>query len=98
MTDFLQGREKLYDVNFSIGFAHGVLNTDNMSLASVTIDYGPFGFVDSYDPNFTPNHSDDDGKWRRFWSVLFYLADPDNLDTKPLEYTIELSISKWEID
>ena len=49
-------------VNFSIGFAHGVLNTDNMSLASVTIDYGPFGFVDSYDPNFTPNHSDNDGK------------------------------------
>jgi len=47
----------------SIGWAHGVLNTDNMSLASVTIDYGPFGFVDAYDPNFTPNHSDDMGRY-----------------------------------
>lgn len=47
----------------SIGFAHGVLNTDNMSLSSVTIDYGPFGFVDAYDPNFTPNHSDDEGRY-----------------------------------
>ena len=52
--------------NFSIGWAHGVLNTDNMSLASVTIDYGPFGFVDAYDPNFTPNHSDDMGKFYIF--------------------------------
>lgn len=43
----------------SVGFTHGVMNTDNMSITSVTIDYGPFGFVDEYDPNFTPNHSDD---------------------------------------
>jgi uncharacterized protein YdiU (UPF0061 family) len=32
----------------AVGFAHGVLNTDNMSLLSLTIDYGPFGFVDAY--------------------------------------------------
>merc|ERR1712059_31413 len=42
-----------------VGFTHGVMNTDNLSIGSVTIDYGPFGFVDQYDPNFTPNHSDD---------------------------------------
>jgi len=47
----------------SVGWAHGVLNTDNMSLASITIDYGPFGFVDAYNPNFTPNHSDDEGRY-----------------------------------
>ena len=47
----------------SVGFAHGVLNTDNMSIASVTIDYGPFGFLDEYKPGFTPNHSDDDGRY-----------------------------------
>ena len=47
----------------SVGFTHGVLNTDNLSLASITIDYGPFGFLDSYDPNFIPNHSDDGGRY-----------------------------------
>lgn len=47
----------------TLGFAHGVLNTDNMSMASVTIDYGPFGFVDAYQPGFTPNHSDDMGRY-----------------------------------
>merc|ERR1719167_1811424 len=39
------------------------MNTDNMSLASITIDYGPFGFVDGYNPDFTPNHSDDMGRY-----------------------------------
>ena len=47
----------------SVGFAHGVLNTDNMSIASVTIDYGPFGFLDEYNPRFVPNHSDDMGRY-----------------------------------
>lgn len=45
------------------GFTHGVLNTDNMSLLSITIDYGPFGFLDSYNPSFVPNHSDDEGRY-----------------------------------
>ena len=43
----------------SVGFAHGVCNTDNFSLLSITIDYGPFGFLDAYDPGFVPNTSDD---------------------------------------
>ncbi|XP_041817121.1 protein adenylyltransferase SelO-like [Chelmon rostratus] len=47
----------------SVGFAHGVCNTDNFSLLSVTIDYGPFGFMDSYNPNFVPNTSDDEGRY-----------------------------------
>ena len=47
----------------SVGFTHGVLNTDNLSLASITIDYGPFGFLDDYDPNYIPNHSDDSGRY-----------------------------------
>ena len=34
----------------SVGFTHGVLNTDNLSLASITIDYGPFGFLEAYNP------------------------------------------------
>ncbi|KAJ8278101.1 hypothetical protein GJAV_G00083830 [Gymnothorax javanicus] len=47
----------------SIGFAHGVCNTDNFSLLSITIDYGPFGFMESYNPNFVPNSSDDEGRY-----------------------------------
>lgn len=42
----------------------GVCNTDNFSLLSITIDYGPFGFMDSYDPNFVPNTSDDEGRYK----------------------------------
>ncbi|KAJ6666712.1 hypothetical protein lerEdw1_020436 [Lerista edwardsae] len=48
----------------SVGFAHGVCNTDNFSLLSITIDYGPFGFMDSYDPDFVPNTSDDERRYK----------------------------------
>ncbi|KAG7160735.1 protein adenylyltransferase SelO-like [Homarus americanus] len=47
----------------SVGFTHGVMNTDNMSIVSVTIDYGPYGFLDTYDPDFVPNSSDEDGMY-----------------------------------
>jgi len=45
-----------------VGFVHGVMNTDNMSILGLTIDYGPFSFVDDYDPNFTPNTTDLPGR------------------------------------
>ncbi|XP_061441708.1 protein adenylyltransferase SelO-like [Rhineura floridana] len=48
----------------SVGFAHGVCNTDNFSLISITIDYGPFGFMDSYNPDFVPNMSDDERQYK----------------------------------
>jgi uncharacterized protein YdiU (UPF0061 family) len=41
-----------------IGFVHGVMNTDNMSILGLTIDYGPYGWVDNYDPDWTPNTTD----------------------------------------
>ena len=41
-----------------VGFVHGVMNTDNMSILGLTIDYGPFGWMDSFDPNWTPNTTD----------------------------------------
>lgn len=47
----------------SVGFAHGVMNTDNMSIKSITIDYGPYGFLDEYDPHYIPNSSDDMGRY-----------------------------------
>ena len=47
----------------SVGFCHGVMNTDNMSILGDTIDYGPFGFLDNYDPEFICNHSDHQGRY-----------------------------------
>ena len=47
----------------AVGFAHGVMNTDNMSILGDTIDYGPFGFMEAYKPNFICNHSDTNGRY-----------------------------------
>lgn len=45
------------------GFCHGVMNTDNMSLLGLTLDYGPYGFIDAYVPDFVCNHSDSGGRY-----------------------------------
>ena len=42
----------------AVGFCHGVMNTDNMSILGLTIDYGPYGFLDAFDPGHVCNHSD----------------------------------------
>ena len=47
----------------SVGFAHGVMNTDNMSILGETFDYGPFGFLDDYNEGFVCNHSDNSGRY-----------------------------------
>lgn len=47
----------------AVGFAHGVLNTDNVQVLGTTIDFGPFGFVDEYDPDYVPNTSDDERRY-----------------------------------
>ncbi|MBW8757666.1 MAG: YdiU family protein [Burkholderiales bacterium] len=47
----------------AVGFAHGVMNTDNMSILGLTIDYGPFGFLDGFDPGYICNHSDTGGRY-----------------------------------
>jgi uncharacterized protein YdiU (UPF0061 family) len=49
-----------------VGFVHGVMNTDNMSIMGLTIDYGPYGWIDNYDPDWTPNTTDAHGKRYRF--------------------------------
>ena len=46
-----------------VGFCHGVMNTDNMSILGLTIDYGPFGFIDGFDATHICNHSDDQGRY-----------------------------------
>jgi uncharacterized protein YdiU (UPF0061 family) len=45
------------------GFCHGVMNTDNMSILGLTLDYGPFAFLAEYDPNYICNHSDHEGRY-----------------------------------
>ena len=49
-----------------VGFVHGVMNTDNMSILGLTIDYGPYGWVDDFDPDWTPNTTDAEGRRYRF--------------------------------
>uniref|UniRef100_A0A8C5H328 Selenoprotein O n=1 Tax=Gouania willdenowi TaxID=441366 RepID=A0A8C5H328_GOUWI len=46
-----------------VGFCHGVLNTDNMSILGLTLDYGPYGFMDRFDPDFICNASDNSGRY-----------------------------------
>jgi uncharacterized protein YdiU (UPF0061 family) len=45
-----------------VGFVHGVMNTDNLSILGLTIDYGPYGWVEDYNPDFTPNTTDAQGR------------------------------------
>jgi serine/tyrosine/threonine adenylyltransferase len=47
----------------AVGFCHGVLNTDNMSILGLTLDYGPFGFMEAFDAAYVCNHSDQQGRY-----------------------------------
>jgi len=47
----------------AVGFSHGVMNTDNMSILGLTFDYGPYGFMESYNPGYICNHSDPHGRY-----------------------------------
>jgi serine/tyrosine/threonine adenylyltransferase len=78
-----------------VGFVHGVLNTDNMSILGLTIDYGPYGWLEGFDPGWTPNTTDAGGRRYRFgaqpaivqWNLL-QLANalvPLTGRTEPLE-------------
>jgi uncharacterized protein YdiU (UPF0061 family) len=49
-----------------VGFVHGVMNTDNMSVLGLTIDYGPYGWLEDFDPDWTPNTTDAGGRRYRY--------------------------------
>ena len=82
-----------------VGFVHGVMNTDNMSVLGLTIDYGPYGWLDNYDPGWTPNTTDATGRryqygnqpniamWNlvRFANALYPLVG----DAKPIEAAVK---------
>ena len=83
-----------------VGFVHGVMNTDNMSILGLTMDYGPYGWLDNYDPNWTPNTTDAAGRRYRFgqqpqiahWNLaqLGNAIYPLIEDAKPLQQAVDL--------
>lgn len=91
-----------------VGFVHGVMNTDNMSIHGITIDYGPYGWLENYDPNWTPNTTDSQNRRYRFgnqpqvaqWN-LFQLANalyPLINEAAPLEKILESFITDFDVD
>lgn len=82
-----------------VGFVHGVMNTDNMSILGLTIDYGPYGWLEDYDPNWTPNTTDAGQKRYRYgnqaaigvWNLmqLGNALYPLIEDAKPLEEILD---------
>ncbi|CUW15182.1 Uncharacterised protein [Serratia grimesii] len=62
-TDVVERTARLIAHWQTVGFAHGVMNTDNMSILGITIDYGPYGFLDDYQPDYICNHSDHQGRY-----------------------------------
>ncbi len=91
-----------------VGFVHGVMNTDNMSIHGITIDYGPYGWLEDYNPNWTPNTTDAAGKRYRFgnqsnialWN-LYQLANalyPLIEEAAPLEEILNDFAKKYEED
>ena len=91
-----------------VGFVHGVMNTDNMSIHGITIDYGPYGWLEDYDPNWTPNTTDRQYKRYRFgnqpnialWN-LYQLANalfPLINDAKPLEAILNDFGSDYKVE
>ena len=89
-----------------VGFVHGVMNTDNMSIHGITIDYGPYGWLEDYNSSWTPNTTDSQHKRYRFgnqpeialWN-LYQLANalyPLIQDVKPLETILNAFSADYE--
>ncbi|MGR6834604.1 protein adenylyltransferase SelO [Aliivibrio wodanis] len=87
----------------AVGFAHGVMNTDNMSIIGQTFDYGPFGFLDDYELGYICNHSDYQGRYAfnqqpkiGLWNLsalahsLSALIDKSDLEISLEQYEIQL--------
>ena len=82
-----------------VGFVHGVMNTDNMSVLGLTIDYGPYGWMDVYDEDWTPNTTDAGGRRYRFglqphiagWNLARFAESLYPLigDIAPLEHALD---------
>ena len=88
-----------------VGFVHGVMNTDNMSILGLTIDYGPYGWVDDYDPDWTPNTTDREQRRYRFgqqpqvafWNLSRLAGALATLlpDPAPLQDGLQAYVDEW---
>ncbi|MDE0066590.1 MAG: YdiU family protein [Acidimicrobiaceae bacterium] len=88
-----------------VGFVHGVMNTDNMSIHGLTIDYGPYGWLEDYDPGWTPNTTDASMKRYRFgaqphiasWNLerLANAIYPLVEEVEPLESALNSYVSRF---
>ena len=83
----------------AVGFCHGVMNTDNMSILGLTIDYGPFGFLDQFDPGHICNHSDNQGRyaWARQPNVAFWNLHALAQALLPLIEDSDLALATLEV-
>lgn len=89
-----------------VGFVHGVMNTDNMSILGLTIDYGPYGWLEDYDPDWTPNTTDASGRRYRYGNqpqvALWNLLQLGNAilplvgDSEPLEKSLQGYSNRFE--
>ena len=88
------------------GFVHGVMNTDNMSILGLTIDYGPYGWLDDYDPDWTPNTTDAGGRRYRYgqqpavaqWNLvqLANAVAPLFESTEPLQAGLDHYVAEYQ--
>jgi serine/tyrosine/threonine adenylyltransferase len=88
-----------------VGFVHGVMNTDNLSILGLTIDYGPYGWIDNFDFDWTPNTTDAHGRRYRFgqqaeiayWNLgqLANALAPLFASTDPLYAGLERYVQAW---
>ncbi|MEI6737777.1 MAG: protein adenylyltransferase SelO family protein, partial [Pseudomonadota bacterium] len=93
-----------------VGFVHGVMNTDNMSILGLTIDYGPYGWVDHFDPGWTPNTTDAEGRrycygrqpeiarWNleRLASALLMLSPENSLEAEALTALLSNGMARFD--
>ena len=94
-TDFIIVRWQV------VGFVHGVLNTDNMSIMGLTMDYGPFAFEEHFDPDFTPNGSDGGGRYTYALQASMCRWNLKKLSEQlsplvPMSHATEILNTHWE--
>jgi len=91
-----------------VGFVHGVMNTDNLSILGLTIDYGPYGWLEDYDPNWTPNTTDAQGRRYAFgqqpqiglWNLV-RLANalwPLVQEKEPLQAALQVYSDRYQVE
>ncbi|MFN8696135.1 MAG: protein adenylyltransferase SelO [Burkholderiales bacterium] len=93
-----------------VGFVHGVMNTDNMSVLGLTIDYGPYGWIDNFDPGWTPNTTDAHGRrycfgrqpeiarWNleRLGSALIMVTEEDSAEFQQLADLLNAGLDRFD--